>query len=131
MIAIDTSALVAVLRREDEADRFLQAMVTARTCCLSAVSLVEVSLVLAGRQGDRLSWRGLDALLARLAVEVVAHDAVLAVAAREAFLHYGKGRHRAALNFGDCASYALAKTRGLPLLFKGADFEATDLQAVR
>ena len=62
-------------------------------------------------------------------MQIIPHDAALATIAREAFLRFGKGRHRAALNFGDCASYALAKARDLPLLFKGGDFSETDLAA--
>ncbi len=96
---------------------------------VSAVSMLETSMVLAGRTGDKSGWAGLDALIARAAIEVVAHDSALTACARDAFLRYGKGRHVAALNLGDCASYARAKTRGLTLLFKGNDFPATDLVA--
>lgn len=127
MIVVDTSALVAVLRREAEADLFLRIIATADACLLSAVTYTEASLVLAGRGGDRTSWRDLDALVAMAAMQVVPHDAGLAAAAREAFLRFGKGRHPAALNFGDCAAYALAKVRTAPLLFKGNDFSQTDL----
>ena len=129
MIAVDSSALIAILRREPEADSFLQVIATADGCLLSSVSLLETSMVLAGRTGDAASWSELDALIARAAMQVVAQDAGLAEAAREAFLRYGKGRHPAALNLGDCASYALAKTHRLPLLFKGSDFARTDLMA--
>jgi ribonuclease VapC len=73
--------------------------------------------------------RELDALIARARIEVVAQDAELTEAARAAFLRYGRGRHPAALNLGDCASYALAKHHDVPLLFKGADFPRTDLRA--
>ena len=76
-------------------------------------------MVLAGRTGDATSWTELDALITRAEIQVVAHDAELAEAARAAFLRYGRGRHPAALNLGDCASYALAKHHDLPLLFKG------------
>jgi ribonuclease VapC len=69
----------------------------------------------------------LDALTGRLDLEIVAHDASLALAAREAFLRFGKGRHPAGLNLGDCASYALARVNNLPLLFKGRDFGQTDI----
>jgi ribonuclease VapC len=127
MIVIDSSALVAILRREPEADGFLQIIATANGCLLSSVSLLETSMVLAGRTGDAASWAELDALIARAAIQVVAQDAGLREEAREAFLRYGKGRHPAALNLGDCASYAVAKTRNLPLLFKGDDFPKTDL----
>ncbi|WP_428489481.1 type II toxin-antitoxin system VapC family toxin [Rhodopila sp.] len=127
MIVIDSSALIAVLRREPEADGFLKIIAAARGCLLSAVSLLETSMVLAGRTGDTSAWTGLDALIARAGMLVVPHDAELAAEARTAFLRYGKGRHAAALNLGDCASYALAKSRGLRLLFKGSDFPATDV----
>ena len=129
MIAVDSSALIAILRREPEADSFLQVIATADGCLLSSVSLLETSLGLAGRTGDAASWSELDALIARAAVQVVAQDAGLAEAARDAFLRYGKGRHPAALNLGDCASYALARTHSLKLLFKGSDFARTDLMA--
>ena len=128
MIVIDSSALIAILRREPEADDFLHSISEAGGCLLSAVSLLETSMVLAGRTGDATSWAELDALIARAAIEVVAQDLELVQAARAAFLRYGRGRHPAALNLGDCASYALAKHRNLPLLCKGADFSQTDLR---
>ena len=127
MIVIDTSALIAILRREPEADRFLQRISETDGCLLSSVSFLETSMVLAARGGDATSWTELDALIARAEIQVVAQDADLAEAARTAFLRYGRGRHPAALNLGDCASYALAKHRNLPLLFKGDDFSRTDL----
>lgn len=129
MIVIDSSALIAILRREPEADGFLQIVAEAVSCLLSSVSLLETSMVLAGRTGDATSWTELDALIARARIEVVAQDAELTEAARAAFLRYGRGRHPAALNLGDCASYALAKHHDVPLLFKGADFPRTDLRA--
>ena len=129
MIVVDSSALLAILPREPEADSFLQIIAAAEGCLLSSVSLLETSMVLAGRTGNTAFWADLDALIARAAMEVVAQDATLAEEAREAFLRYGKGRHPAALNLGDCASYAVAKRRSLPLLFKGSDFPKTDLRA--
>ena len=129
MIVVDSSALIAILRREPEADDFLRVIAEAEGCLLSSVSLLETSLVLAGRTGDATSWTELDALIARAGMEVVAQDAELAEAARMAFLRYGRGRHPAALNLGDCTSYALAKHRDPPLLFKGDDFSRTDLRA--
>ena len=86
-------------------------------------------MVIAGRFGGDAIWRPLDALLARLDMEIVAHDAALARIARQAFLRFGKGRHPAGLNFGDCAAYALARAYALPLLFKGEDFTKTDIVA--
>lgn len=129
MIVIDSSALIAILRREPEADSFLQVIATAEGCLLSSVSLLETSMVLAGRTGDATSWADLDALIARAGMQVLAQDEELAQEARGAFLRYGKGRHPAGLNLGDCASYALAKARSLPLLFKGDGFPRTDLMA--
>ncbi len=129
MIVIDSSALIAILRREPEADSFLQVIATADGCLLSSVSLLETSMVLAGRTGDAASWADLDALIARAGMQVLAQDVELAQEARGAFLRYGKGRHPAGLNLGDCASYAVAKARSLPLLFKGNDFPRTDLMA--
>ena len=129
MIVVDSSALVAILRREPEADSFLQVIATAEGCLLSSVSLLETSMVLAGRTGDAKAWAELDTLVVRSGMQLVAQDAELVEEARAAFLRYGKGRHPAALNLGDCASYALAKVRGLPLLFKGNDFPRTDLTA--
>jgi len=127
VIVIDSSALIAILRREPEADRFLCVIAAADGCLLSSVGLLETSMVLAGRTGDQAAWVGLDALIARADMEVVAQDGEQARLAREAFLRFGKGRHPAALNLGDCAAYALARSRVLPLLFKGEDFVRTDL----
>ncbi len=129
MIAVDSSALIAILRREPEADSFLRVIAGADRCLLSSVSLLETSMVLAGRTGDAAAWAELDALIARAAMQVVAQDAELAEEARGAFLRYGKGHHPAGLNLGDCASYALAKTCSISLLFKGNDFPKTDLMA--
>ena len=84
-------------------------------------------MVLAARTGSASSWAELDALIARARMQVIAQDVELVGLARDAFLRFGKGRHPAALNLGDCASYALAKFRNLPLLFKGEDFPRTDL----
>jgi len=128
VIVVDSSALIAILRREPEADDFLHTMTVADGCLLSSVTWLETSMVLAGRAGDATSWTELDALIARAGIQIVAQDAELADAARMAFLYYSRGRHPAALNLGDCASYALAKQRNLPLLFKGDDFSRTDLQ---
>ena len=127
MIVIDSSALIAILRREPEADNFLDVIAEADGCLLSSVTWLETSMVLAGRSGDATAWTELDALIARAGIEVVAQDVELTEAARRAFLIYGRGRHSAALNLGDCATYALAKQRNLPLLFKGDDFPSTDL----
>lgn len=124
---LDTSAVIAILRDEAEKDLFIEAILAASPRLMSAASLQEAGMVIAGRHGDEAMWEPLDAFLARLDVAIVAHDAALARIARTAFLRFGKGRHTARLNFGDCASYALAKAHGAPLLFKGEDFAQTDI----
>jgi ribonuclease VapC len=129
LIAIDSSALVAILLDEPEADPFMHIINEASLRLVSSVSWLETSMVLAGRgnSNDDDAWLEFDAFVARASIQIVAHDDALSKAARDAFLRYGRGRHPAALNLGDCAAYALAKTRGLPLLFKGQDFSKTDL----
>ncbi len=129
MIVVDTSALVAMLRDEPEADTFARAIANQRNCLISAVSVLEASLVVATSSGLATSWRPLDALIDDLKLVVRPHDAVLTQIARDAFLRYGKGRHPAKLNFGDCAAYALAKSESCALLFKGNDFSQTDIVA--
>lgn len=129
MIALDSSALVAILRGEAESASFVAIIANADRCFLSSVSLLETSMVLAGRGGSSASWIELDELIEQAGLEVVPQDAAQVGLARQAFLQFGKGRHPAALNFGDCAAYALAKARSLPLLFKGEDFARTDLTA--
>ncbi len=127
MIAVDSSALVAILRREEEAERFLRILAAEDRCLVSTMSFLETSIVLAGRKGSAASWAELDAMIRSASMDLVDQDPAQAAEARTAFLRFGKGRHPAGLNFGDCASYALAKTRGLRLLFKGDDFGRTDL----
>jgi ribonuclease VapC len=130
VIVVDSSALIAILRREPEADDFLRVIAEADGCIVSSVSLLETSMVLAGRHGDHASWTELDELLEAAEIEIVAQDVALTEVARRSFLRFGKGRHPAGLNLGDCASYALARLRNLPVLFKGNDFPRTDLTAV-
>ena len=127
MIVVDSSAIVAIARREAEREMFSRVLVREEVCLLSAVSLHETSLVLTGRAPDRGAWTVLQKLLWEMGIEVVAFDLAAARLAHEAFLRFGKGRHPAALNLGDCASYALAKQRGAPLLYKGNDFARTDI----
>ena len=131
MIVIDTSALVAIMRHEPEEETFSRLIANASPCLLSAVSLHEASLVLAGRKREEENWRVLDALVESAALDIVPFDVQLARLARDAFLRFGKGRHPAALNLADCASYALAKQRGAPLLYKGNDFSRTDIISAR
>ncbi|HEX8275232.1 MAG TPA: type II toxin-antitoxin system VapC family toxin [Longimicrobiaceae bacterium] len=123
----DTSALVAVLLREPTADRLTGALDRAPLIRCSAVSLVEAAMVMQGRLGEG-GERELDLLVARLRVEIVPVTVQQAEVARSAFRRFGKGRHPAGLNFGDCFSYALARALGEPLLFVGNDFSQTDVQ---
>jgi ribonuclease VapC len=129
VIAVDSSALIAILRSEPERVIFSHAIAKARQPMMSAVSLLETSMVLAGPAGAEEAWHPLDALISRARMAVIPFDEEQAALARAAFRTYGKGRHPAALNFGDCAAYALAKSRNLPLLFKGGDFSKTDIPA--
>lgn len=127
MIALDSSALIAILQMEADAKELAAVLVDARAKVMSAVTLLETSLALAKAQGSASIWAPLDAFLKESEVEIVPFDQEQAQIAREAFLRYGKGRHPAGLNFGDCAAYALAKSRKAPLLFKGNDFGKTDI----
>ena len=126
MIAVDTSAIMAILFVEVDAEVFKRRL-SEEPSCLSAVSFQEASMVMVVRLGDPSAWRELDELIHDLNLQVIDHDRDLALAARAAFARFGKGRHPARLNFGDCASYALAKSRAIPLLFKGEDFAKTDI----
>ena len=126
---IDTSALVAVLDQEPEAARIVRTFASAPERVLSAANLVEVGIVMQARRGDD-GARDLDLLLAKLRVDIAAVTANQADIARKAFRRYGRGRHAANLNFGDCFAYALAQDTSAPLLFKGNDFGQTDVMVV-
>ena len=125
-MVFDTSALLAILFDEPERRAFTEAIEATEVRLLSTASFVEASMILEARHGAE-GVRALDRLLAAANVEIIAVDLPQAHAAREAFRQFGKGRHPAGLNFGDCFSYALAKARSEPLLFKGADFSQTDI----
>ena len=125
-MVIDTSALVAIFQDEPERRSFNQAIEAAERRAMSAASFVEVSMIIESRFGPD-GIRDLDLFIAKANIELVPVDTEQAHIARTAFREYGKRRHRAGLNFGDCFSYALAKTLDEPLLFKGADFSSTDV----
>ncbi|MBS0151156.1 MAG: type II toxin-antitoxin system VapC family toxin [Nitrospira sp.] len=128
MIVIDTSAVVAILRDEAERRTFNEAIEEAKRCLVSAVSFVEASMVMEGRMGyDGL--RDFDLFILKAGIEIVPVDVEQASIARGAFRKFGKGRHAANLNFGDCFSYALAKVMDAALLFKGHDFSRTDIES--
>ena len=126
-MVIDTSAVMAILLREPEDEAFRSAIKTASTRLLSASTRVEVGVVALGRRGEP-GLEQLQALLEHLKLDVVALSADHAQLAVDAFRRFGKGRHRAGLNFGDCFAYALARATGEPLLFKGDDFSQTDIK---
>lgn len=126
-MVIDSSGLIAILRGEAEGPAFLQAITAAPRRLMSAVTKLEAGMVAIGR-GDPGGADDLDALIGELRVTIIPFDEQQADIAREAFVRFGKGRHRAGLNFGDCASYALAILEAEPLLFKGTDFGSTDVE---
>ena len=126
-MVIDSSALIAILRREPEEQAFRSAIKLASSRLLSATTRVETGIVALGLAGE-VGLKQVDALLETLRVETVPVSADHASLAIDAFRHFGKGRHPAGLNFGDCFSYALAKATGEPLLFKGIDFSQTDIK---
>jgi ribonuclease VapC len=128
-MVIDTSAVVAMLSDEPEAERFETAVEADFVRLMSTASYLETAIVTETRFGEP-GGRELDLWLHRAAVDLVAVDSDQADAARVAYRMYGKGRHRAGLNYGDCFSYALAKVSGQPLLFKGDDFASTDIRVV-
>ncbi|MDO8877376.1 MAG: type II toxin-antitoxin system VapC family toxin [Pseudolabrys sp.] len=128
-MVIDTSALIAILLDEPEREAFERAIEADPLRLLSAVGKFEAGMVVAGRL-DVAGLSRLDRLLNACAVTVVPFTDHHAAIARDAFIRYGKGRHPAGLNFGDCASYALAIAEAEPLLFKGTDFGATDVRVV-
>ena len=126
---VDSSALVAVLRLEPDARRIIEALFRAPVAVMSAGSYVEVGIVV-DRSRDPRASRQFDLLIREARIEVVPVTVEQALIAREAYRDFGKGRgHRAGLNFGDCFSYALAKERNEPLLYKGDDFAHTDVRS--
>lgn len=127
MIAIDTSAVLAILLLEPEEDHFLDLIRTARGVCMSAVNLHECAMVLTGRQGGEGMPEILERFISEFGVAVVPFGLAEVREAQDAFRRFGKGRHPAARNMGDCAAYALARSRRIPLLYKGNDFRRTDL----
>lgn len=125
---VDTSALLAVALAERDATRFATAIVDASPRPrMSAVTLVEASIVLEGR-GDVIAINRLEEFLRESNMEILPFTAAHAARARQAWRDFGKGRHKAGLNYGDCMTYATAKEAGASLLFKGNDFPHTDIE---
>ena len=126
-MVLDTSAVIAMLAGEPEAERLVAAVEADQTRLISAATVVEAGLVLLGRYGES-GEPELDRLLRAIGAEVVPVGEEHANLARHAALRYGRGRHPAGLNFGDCFSYALSVARDEPLLFVGEDFAQTDVK---
>jgi ribonuclease VapC len=130
-MVIDASAIVAIFFEEPDAPKLLSLIEGAASRVISASTLLEVGIVLDQSATPSAEYRDrLDEFLKNLQIRVVAFSEDHAEMAREAYRRYGKGRHPAGLNFGDCMSYALAKSLDEPLLYKGTDFSLTDIQAV-
>jgi len=127
-VILDSSVVLAIMFGEAGYEVFLEGIKKATTCSVSAATFVEISIVAESRTGDS-GIRQRDAVfrVARIKIQPVTEEQ--AHIASQAYSTYGKGRHPAGLNFGDCFSYALAKASGEPLLFKGNDFRQTDVEA--
>jgi ribonuclease VapC len=129
-MVIDTSALLAIFLGEPERQAFLNLVESSEARLISAANVLETGIVLESKLGEA-AGREFDLFLVRASLQVVPVDAEQVEVARIAWCRYGKGRHAAALNFGDCFAYALAKYSGEPLLAKGTDFSRTDVDVLQ
>lgn len=128
-MVIDSSALLAILFGEAEADRCIEALSSPERKLMSALNKLEAAIVVEARKGE-VGARAFSRLLAAADIEVVAFDSGQAEIALDAWRRYGKGRHPAGLNMGDCAAYALSSLSNEALLYKGQDFPKTDVAPV-
>ena len=128
MIVVDTSALMAILKDEPELDRFVTLIANDDDVVIAAPTYLEFMMVSISRRGGEHRATS-DELLQRLSIRVIGWSQEMADIATETFIRFGKGRHPAQLNFGDCMAYALAKSLDAPLLFKGNDFSLTDIES--
>jgi ribonuclease VapC len=128
-MVVDTSALLAIFLAEPERKQFLELITNADRRFISAANVLETGIVLEARRGEA-AGREFDLFLYHARFDVVAADSEQMDIARIAWRKYGKGRHPASLNFGDCFAYALAKTLEEPILYKGANFKHTDLPPI-
>ena len=128
-MVLDTSALLVLLLDEPEADAYRAVLEDDETRLVSAATLLETSIVIEARKGEA-GGRELDLLVHKAGIDVVPVDAEQVAEARRAYRRFGRGRHAAGLNYGDVFAYALARTSGEPLLFKGDDFSKTDVGRV-
>ena len=128
-MVVDTSALLSILQEEPDAAVYAQAIAEADSPLISAASLTEAGIVMLNRHGSK-GLKKVYSLIEEAGLRVESVTAQHAHQAVKAYAAYGRGRKsKAALNYGDCFSYALAKAAGLPLLFKGGDFRETDLKS--
>jgi ribonuclease VapC len=125
-LIVDTSALIAILYAEDDAEIYAAALASAERCLISAANYLETGIVV-DRQRGAAAGRQFDSLLVRAGILIEPVTREQADIARQAYLDFGRSIHPAALNFGDCFSYALARSMAMPLLFKGKDFALTDV----
>ena len=129
-MVIDSSAIIAILFAEDEAELFFDAIERSDHRFIGAPTLLEATIVAKTNKGIEVLSR-LDLIMKQLEIKIIDFGADHTEVARQAFLKFGKGQgHPAQLNFGDCMSYAMSKVEGLPLLFKGGDFSKTDVERV-
>jgi ribonuclease VapC len=126
-MVIDTSCLAAIFFREPEREVFLDRMEEAQSLQISAANVLEAGIVIEGRLGE-IGSSQFELFLIKYGFQIVPVDAEQVFVARKAWRKFGKGNHPAALNFGDCFAYALAKVSGEPLLAKGEDFGKTDIE---
>jgi ribonuclease VapC len=127
---IDTSAIIAILFGEDDAEIYAEAITRADSCRISAATFVETAVVVEAQTRNN-GGRQFDAFIRRAGIAIEPVTEEQAHIARQAFIDFGKGRHPAGLDYGDCFSYALAKAAREPLLFKGKDFAKTDVNAAQ
>ncbi len=127
MIAVDTSAIYALLNDEPDARRIRDRLMASRRAVMSSGTMLELQLVAAG--AGRNNWDEVEQIFSTYQIAILSFDALQLSIARDAVLRYGRGRHPARLNFGDCFAYALAKSEGIPLLYVGGDFAKTDIEA--
>ena len=125
---IDSSAVIAILRQEPDAERFATILASSTVKFMGAPTYLETCMVIAGRRSDVSAGR-VNAFIRDAEILLLPFTSTASLVAVDAFLRFGKGRHPARLNFGDCISYAIAKTELMPLLFKGDDFRLTDVEA--
>jgi ribonuclease VapC len=125
-LVLETSVLIAIFLQETDADKLSAQLENAEEIMMCAVSILEAQMVLSRRYPDG-GAAAIDKFLRDYGVSVIAFGLKELAIARDAFLRFGKGRHAAKLNFGDCMAYAMAKSQGVPLLYKGDDFALTDI----